>query len=155
VTSTRPSGSVVALGYQRRCDMSGTFVHVSVTGSKMLACDEPRCPLASSWPPTTRMRPSPSCAWPEQNRLSATGTGVKRFVAGSHTVAERPPADSPRYMRILPVCSWIMLTATSPSSIGAVQRPASSGGGGGGGAGASPTGVAMSAWISAASSARL
>ncbi len=42
--------------------LGGTDVQRSVTGSKIAAWAEPRIPPALSWPPTTRIRPSASCA---------------------------------------------------------------------------------------------
>jgi hypothetical protein len=95
---TRPSGSVVALGYQRRCDMGGTDVQVPDTGSKTAASADPSTPLRLSCPPTTNMRPSGSWACPLQKRLYGAGTGVRTPVSGSQTVAELPPAPSPRYI---------------------------------------------------------
>jgi hypothetical protein len=41
ITSTRPSGSVVALGYQRGKCMSATRVHWLVAGLKMFASTMP------------------------------------------------------------------------------------------------------------------
>src|SRR4030095_14064489 len=67
VTSMRPSGSAVTVGYPRRNAMFGSDDQLWLTGSKMLALAAPR--PDGSWPPATRMRPSGSCACPAQKRL--------------------------------------------------------------------------------------
>jgi len=56
--TTRPSGIVVADGYQRAIDMSGALVHARVAGSNKNACLIPTSPAA--WPPTISTRPSAS-----------------------------------------------------------------------------------------------
>ena len=121
VTSARPSGSVVAVGYHRRSFMSGSLVQVWVTGSKMLPMAEPtKLVLMHSCPPATSTRPSGRTVIAEQ-KMSRTsccvslGTGVKVLVAGSHKVALMAPMQSgpPSHIRIFPVFSSTMLIATS------------------------------------------
>jgi hypothetical protein len=83
-TSTRPSGSVVAVGYQRPYDMDRAGVHVCVDGLKMLVSGMPT--YVSRCPPTASTRPSGSEVCPVQNRLSTVGiSATKLSVAGSHT----------------------------------------------------------------------
>src|SRR3954471_3409891 len=125
VTSARPSGRVVAVGYHRRYAMFGSGVHFCVLGSKMLAMAEPmKLESTHSCPPATRTRPSASTVWPEQ-KMSRTccwvslGTGMNTLVAGSHSVAEVAPMQSgpPSHKRIFPVVSRTMLIATIGKSI--------------------------------------
>ena len=71
--STRPSGSCVAVGYQRPTDMSGPRNHVFVTGLKIVVSASPS--LAATCPPTKRVRPSASWTWPLQKRLRPYGIG--------------------------------------------------------------------------------
>src|SRR5438477_10953998 len=74
------------------------------------------------------MRPSASCEWPEQNRLEyGFGTSVVTPVIGSHTRSTPEVVNDPVYIRILPVCSITMLTATNPSSVGAPHCPTAPG----------------------------
>ena len=46
VTRILPSGSVVAVGYQRRNAMSGSLVHVCVDELKRFPCCNPMIPFA-------------------------------------------------------------------------------------------------------------
>src|SRR5205809_8117485 len=75
VTSTFPPDSSVAVGYHRRLAMSGSRVHCSVAGLKMLACCRPGMPFASSCPPTMRTRPSPRLTCPDRPPALPVGTG--------------------------------------------------------------------------------
>jgi hypothetical protein len=81
-TSTVPSGSVVFVGYQRRCAISSWGAQVRVSGSNTIEVVMPTSP--ASVPPVTRTRPEDSALWPVQ-KTSALGlvteSGVKR-VAG-------------------------------------------------------------------------
>src|SRR5919201_5055209 len=102
VTSRRPSGSAVAVGYQRRNAMFGAADHVSATGSKMLAFSAPSD--AESKPPTTRMRPSGSWAFPAQNKFeNGFGTRVIAPVAGSHKRSTPVVAKLPENISTLPL----------------------------------------------------
>src|ERR1700704_3560634 len=124
VTTTRPLPRGGAVGFHRRCALSGApGCQVSVTGSKMFVKAAPRTELSLSWPPAIRIRPSASCECPEPNRLSMVGTGPSEPVVGLYSVADDPPMPSPAYIRTLPVRSMTMLTAVRPSSKGADHEP--------------------------------
>src|SRR5467141_4406149 len=87
VTSMRPSGSEVTLGYQRPTDMEGPELQLCVDGSKKVELGMPTCGVPV-WPPATNTRPSGSSEWPEQKRLAVkNGTVVRVLVAGSKTSA--------------------------------------------------------------------
>src|SRR6266550_239990 len=123
VTRTRPSGSVVAVGYQRRYAMSGTRVHCFVTGSKMFACCSPRIPFTLSHPPTKKMRPSARVVLAEQKMLLVgLVAAVTVPVAVSNTAALKP-LNQPGLISTWVVLSSVRLTATDPSSNGADQAP--------------------------------
>src|SRR5262245_21478140 len=64
VTSTRPSGSVVTVGYQRAYAMSGPRVQVMVAGLKKFVILNPTPGPSQSWPPTNITRPSARTTWP-------------------------------------------------------------------------------------------
>jgi hypothetical protein len=86
VIKTRPSGSRVAVGYQRPWRMSTWRVQVSATGSKIQIWLRPKKlspPVQSSWPPTNRMRPSASGTWPAQKRFDGGSTRCPSPVTGS------------------------------------------------------------------------
>src|SRR5437868_7642295 len=86
VTSMRPSGSAVTVGYQRPSGMGATELQPWLAGSKMVALAMPKWLLL--WPPATNTRPSASSAWPEQKRLAAAnGTAEKALLAGSNSWA--------------------------------------------------------------------
>src|SRR4051794_30777934 len=82
VTSMRPSGSAVTVGYQRATGMEATELQIWLPGSKTVALAMPTWALPE-WPPPTNTRPSESSAWPEQKRSAVkNGTAVKELVAG-------------------------------------------------------------------------
>src|SRR5437867_2749242 len=89
VTSMRPSGSAVTVGYQRPWGMGAAELQPWLAGSKMVALVMPK--WVAVWPPATNTRPSASRAWPEQKRLAAeNGTGEKALLAGSNNWAPSP-----------------------------------------------------------------
>src|SRR6266403_112690 len=89
VTSMRPSGSAVTVGYQRPPGMGVTELQRRLAGSKMVALLMPTWVL--EWPPATNTRPSGSRAWPAQKRLAAVnGTGERELLAGSNNWAPLP-----------------------------------------------------------------
>src|SRR5690242_15551461 len=71
-TSTRPSASVTAVGYQRWNAIGANDAHAFVTGSNRLTSGIPT--PAEECPPAMRTLPSPMCTGPEQKMLSAAGT---------------------------------------------------------------------------------
>src|ERR1700682_2389356 len=86
ITSMRPSGSEVTVGYQRATDMEGPELQPWLAGSKMVALGMPT--WAEEWPPATNTRPSGSSAWAGQKRSAVyNGTAVRLFVAGAKTSA--------------------------------------------------------------------
>src|SRR5947207_2333670 len=72
---TFPSGSTVAVGYQRPTVMSGPRKYVSLVGLKIVVSARPLSP--PMFPPTIRVRPSGSWTWPAQKRFRPYGTDVK------------------------------------------------------------------------------
>src|SRR6266852_2848331 len=77
-TSTRPSGRVVAVGYQRGKAMGESGLQVFVTGSNRFASGMPTPPLVpSTCPPTINALPSARSAGAAQKTLSVLGTYVK------------------------------------------------------------------------------
>src|SRR5256712_8331865 len=122
--STRPSDSVVAVGYQRRDAIDGAADQLSVTGSKKFASAAPRIPFALSCPPITRRRPSASCDAPAQKRfVLPIGRSTIPPVTGFHTRSGQVFVKSPENINTEPVCMRTALTATRPSSNGASHRP--------------------------------
>src|SRR3954468_16519350 len=104
VTRMRPSGSVVAVGYHRRCDISGIAVHCCVDELNRLAFCRPMMPLAESWPPATSTRPSASVAVPVQKMLLVVlGVETSVLEAGSNTDACGAALSQPGYISTLPV----------------------------------------------------
>src|SRR4051812_39824014 len=120
-TSTRPSASVVAVGYQRDCAMSASRVHVRVRGSKTVVSFSPT--FESTWPPTTRSRPSASTTWPEQNRFRLYGTGMNVPPAGSHSRSESGAKPNASKTRTSPSSSSVAWTATSGHDWTALHWP--------------------------------
>ena len=100
----------MALGYQRARCMSATRVHVRCAGSKMEASVIPG--LLPRCPPTTRIRPSASAAWPAQKSPDATGTEAKAPPPGCQTRAWLVGSSHPSQSRTSPVCSRVACTAT-------------------------------------------
>src|SRR2546430_10686217 len=87
VTSMRPSGSAVTVGYQRLSGIGAAELQPWLAGSKSVVLLMPTWAVPE-WPPATSTRPSGSRAWPEQKRLAAkNGTAVKGLVVGSNTWA--------------------------------------------------------------------
>src|SRR2546430_1606604 len=115
VTSTRPSGSAVTVGYQRPAGRGATELQAWLAGSKMVALVMPTWGLV--WPPATNTRPSASRAWPEQKRLAVkNGTGEKALLAGADNWAPGwapVPAGESDHIRTLPVGRRVMWNATS------------------------------------------
>src|SRR5215468_7523019 len=93
--------------------------HELVAGSKTFVSAMPTSPPL--WPPMTASRPSGSCAWPEQKIWDVwLGTDVKVFVAGFQRRTDAvPPVSQASQVRIWPVCSSEVWTATSGQFIGA------------------------------------
>src|SRR6185369_17077377 len=121
VTSMRPSGSAVTVGYQRPTAIGATFDHVRVAGLKIFVSGSPT--WAPIWPPTTRALPSGSRHWPLQNMLVRLfGTEVNVPVAGFHTRAWLPKS-CPSQARISPVGSRAAFTATIGQVTGAAHWP--------------------------------
>src|SRR4051794_5723016 len=100
--TTRPSGIVRRLGYQRPCRMSGWRVQVSFHGLNVRTSFRPFHPCVAVgpveyWrlPPATTTRPSGSIAWPAHQTLNGRPVagligGLTCFVvpvAGSHSHA--------------------------------------------------------------------
>src|SRR5262245_35221184 len=111
VTSTRPSGSVVVVGYQRWVAIAPTFVHLLIPGSKRFVSLTPVCPAA--WPPATRICPSAKAQWPEQNMLVRLfGTEVKMPGFAGFQRRASFPFPWPSHARICPVGSRAACTAT-------------------------------------------
>ena len=151
--STRPSASVVVVGYQRARDMSGPAVHEPASGLSSRVIFRPSYAFVLC-PPATNSRPSGSSVWPEQNRLKPDGVAANEDVAGSQIRSEPTAASNASQTATFPFESIDACTATSGQSAGCVQPPSSSCDWPGGSASGSPTGVAMSAATSAAVSAR-
>src|SRR5215468_5143214 len=97
--------------------MSGSTDQEDCAGSKATAAVRPRWapPL---WPPTTMMRPSAICSWPEQKSLTGMVARANLFAAGSQ-VRPSKPSPCPSHMRIRPPGICAMWTGT----IGKVVRP--------------------------------
>ena len=100
-TSTRPSASWVAVGYQRPTVMSGPRKYVFVFGSKIVVSARPRS--ASMWPPTISVRPSASWTWPAQKRFREYGTPTKVPRPGSQSRIEAGAVLQPSQVRTCPV----------------------------------------------------
>src|SRR6476620_9686794 len=101
VTSMRPSGSAVTVGYQRPTAIGATRDHVRVVGLKRFVSRNPTwAPLC---PPATSALPSGSRQWPPQNMLvRLLGTEVNTPVAGFQSLAWLPK-PWPSHARISPV----------------------------------------------------
>src|SRR6185295_17025880 len=88
VTSTRPSGSGMVVGYQRPTAIGAPIDHARVAGLKMFVSRSPTWPVTC--PPVTTTLPSGSRQWPLQNmfvRLFGLFTEVKAPVAGFQSLA--------------------------------------------------------------------
>src|SRR6266540_7321820 len=123
--STRPSGSSVAVGYQRPTDMSGPRKYVSVTGLKIVVSASPKSALM--FPPTISVRPSASWTWPEQKRFRPYGTDVNVPVAGFQSRCVFGESSQASIASTWPVGSSDMWTATSGQETGALHCPTWSG----------------------------
>src|SRR6266511_1226191 len=99
--STRPSGSSVAVGYQRPTDMSGARKYVFVVGLKIVV--------------------SASSTSAAQKRLRPYGTEVKVPVCGSQSRSEFGASVQASNASTLPVGSNDMCTATSGQETGALH----------------------------------
>src|SRR6185436_15277043 len=121
LTSMRPSGSAVTVGYQRPTAIGATRDHVRVAGLKRFVSRSPTwAPLC---PPATSALPSGSRQLPVQNMLVRLfGTEVKTPVAGFHRRAWLPKSW-PSQARISPVASRSALTATIGQVTGAAHWP--------------------------------
>src|SRR5262249_36366354 len=121
MTIRRPSGSWVAVGYQRGLPMSGSTSHRPVVGSNTLMLGSPRCapPL---WPPSTITRPSAICSMPVQKMFDGASTAVKAFVVGFQTLALKLN-DWPSYISTLPFGSSAAFTDTIGMLVGPAKLP--------------------------------
>src|SRR6185503_924236 len=107
LTSMRPSGSAVTVGYQRPTAIGATRDHVRVAGLKRFVSRSP------TW--------APLC--PPQNMLVRLfGTEVNTPVAGFHRRAWLPKS-CPSQARISPVASRFACTATIGQFTGAAHWP--------------------------------
>src|SRR5262249_50712918 len=93
-TRTRPSGSGVAVGYQRGKVIGAPVDHDRVTGSKMVVSVVPSKERAP-WPPNTAIRPSASDVCAAQKMLLGLGTSLKTRLVGFQTYASCPDANAP------------------------------------------------------------
>src|ERR1051326_1668650 len=121
VTSMRPSGSAVTVGYQRPTAIGATRDQARVAGLKRFVSGSPMwAPLC---PPATSTLPSGSRQWPAQNMLVRLfGTEVNAPVAGFQRRAWLPKA-CPSQDRISPVASKFVCTATIGQATGAAHLP--------------------------------
>src|SRR6267142_6223016 len=84
VTSMRPSGSAVTVGYQRATGMEASEPQTWVAGLNAVALAMPTWAVPE-WPPASNTRPSESREWPEIGRAAVKkGTAFKELVAGSN-----------------------------------------------------------------------
>src|SRR5712692_3668000 len=124
VTSTRPSPSVVAVGYQRACDMPGAFVQVFVVGLKMLAVLVPSSAGPPVHPPTTSVRPSARLTWPPQKMLPPVcGTGIHVLFVGFHSRSEPGELPQRSHVSTLPVGVRVVSTPTTGQFTTGPQSP--------------------------------
>src|SRR5712691_52877 len=115
VTSTRPSASVVAVGYQRAWAMSGVFVQVFEVGLKMLEFLIPSSPGPPVQPPTTSVRPSARLTWPPQNLFPvvALGTGTNVLFVGFQRRSEPGELPQRSHVSTFPVGVNVVSTPTT------------------------------------------
>src|SRR6266851_2368234 len=113
MATTRPSPSIVAVGYQRALLMLGPADHAPVVGLKIWVELMPYSPPL--WPPTTIKRPSGSCKCAEQKTCVVwLGAAVKVCVEGFQTRTDGvPPVSHASNTTTLPLSSSDECTATS------------------------------------------
>src|SRR5499427_1468093 len=113
MATTRPSPSMVALGYQRARFMLGPADQPLVLGSKIWVALMPTAPPL--WPPTTMIRPSGSCTSAEQKIwVVVLGAGVNACVVGFQTRTDGvPPVSHASQTTTFPLSSSDEWTATS------------------------------------------
>src|SRR6266508_5352748 len=123
IVTTRPSGSCVALGYQRAKLMFWPADQLLVFGSKMFVAWMPNSPPL--WPPMTSTRPSSSSTCAEQKIwASMSGAVMNVFVAGSQTRADGvPPYSQASQTSTLPLLIRLECTATSGQFMTEDQEP--------------------------------
>src|ERR1044072_9498704 len=92
-TSTRPSPSSVAVGYQRPTVMFGAADHVFVFALKIDVSGIPTSAARS--PPATKVRPCASSTSPAQNVFTPYGTRVNEDVLGFQIRCEFGAAENP------------------------------------------------------------
>src|SRR5262249_36464061 len=133
IATSRPSPSLVTVGYHRAKCMFGPAVHVFATGSNTEVTFRPIVPL-KPWPPTMTARPSARVVCPEQKMSRPNGltTDVRAALAGSNTYAGFG-ATHPSITSNVSVGIRMLCAATIGQLMSGDQPPSWSGGGGGGG----------------------
>src|SRR5436190_3365055 len=127
MATTRPSPSMVAVGYQRALAMLGPADHLLVAGSNSCTALMPTSPPL--WPPTTMRRPSGSCRWAEQKIcVVVLGAGVNACVPGFQTVTDGvPPVSQASHSTTSPLSSSDECTATRGQLISGPHWPLTDG----------------------------